>query len=338
MVLLGGPVGVVVAMAAGTRLLPSLGSRRGVRVGILGYCLCGPLVALAAAPASLFGALFLWSAFAALLDISMNTQGIAVEQRQQRRLMPGWHGIWSLGAFLGAGIGAVAVGAGISLGAQLAVMAGPLIALVWSLSRLMVEDVEPEQPAAERRRPRRALLNAAVLSLAAVAFACLLCEGAASDWAAVYLRRGLHTSPGVAGLGYTAFALAMVTVRLSGNRLLTRWPARRVISALAGLATVGLGAALAVGEPVLTVIGFACLGAGLALVVPSMFSAAGRIPRVPVGSAVATVAGLSYCGLVVGPPLIGSLAGALTLRSALVVLPALTGLMSVLSLRAPALR
>jgi predicted MFS family arabinose efflux permease len=337
--LLGGPVGVVLAMVLSTRLLPRLGSRRGVRLGIAGYCLCGQLVALAGTPVALFGALLLWSSFQALLDVSMNAQGIAVERRQERRLMPGWHGGWSIGAFLGAGIGAAAVSAGVSLGAQLAVMAVPLIALVWGVSRSMVEDLAPDLPAgAHVASPRRALLTPTVLSLAAVAFAGLLCEGAASDWAAVYLRRGLHTSPGFAGLGYTAFALAMVAVRLSGNRVLARWPARSVISALAALATIGLGAALAAGQPVLTLVGFACLGAGLGLVVPSMFSAAGRLRGVPVASGVSAVAALSYCGLVLGPPLIGSLAGAMTLRSALVVLPLCTAAIAVLSLRAPALR
>jgi len=130
----------------------------------------------------------------------------------------------------------------------------------------------------------------------------------------------------------------MAVVRLSGNRALTRWPARRVISVLAGVATIGFGGSLALAQPLATLGGFACLGAGLALVVPSMYSAAGRIRGVPVGSGISAVAGLSYSGLVLGPPLIGSLAGALSLRAALVVLPVLTGVIAMLSLRAPALR
>ena len=59
--------------------------------------------------------------------------------------------------------------------------------------------------------------------LGAIAFATMLCEGATANWAAVYLSGPLHTSGVVPGLGYAAFSLAMVTVRLCGNRLLTRF-------------------------------------------------------------------------------------------------------------------
>ena len=57
----------------------------------------------------------------------------------------------------------------------------------------------------------------------------MLCEGAAADWAAVYLRNSLHALPLVAGLAYAAYALAMLTVRLTGNRLFTRFAPSRLL-------------------------------------------------------------------------------------------------------------
>ena len=79
------------------------------------------------------------------------------------------------------------------------------------------------------------------------------------------------------------------------------------------------------------------VGLGVGLIVPGMFSAAGHLPGVNVAAAVSTVAALSYSGFVVGPPLIGALAGALSLRSALVLLPVLTGLIAVMAARTKAL-
>ena len=82
--------------------------------------------------------------------------------------------------------------------------------------------------------------------LGAIAFADMLCEGAAADWAAVYLRGSLDAVPLVAGLAYTGYALAMVTVRLSGNRLLTRFAGNHLLPVLAGVATVGFASCLAI--------------------------------------------------------------------------------------------
>ncbi len=45
------------------------------------------------------------------LDVSMNTQAVTVERAAGRPLMSGFHGSWSIGAFVGAGIGVLGVAA-----------------------------------------------------------------------------------------------------------------------------------------------------------------------------------------------------------------------------------
>lgn len=339
LVLLGAPIGVVSAMAAASRLLPRWGSRRAVQVSVLGYCLAGPLVAVAPSPALLFACLFVWGAFQATLDVAMNTQGIAVERAQRRRLMAGLHACWSLGAFAGAGIGAAAVAVGVPLVTQLLALAAVIVLVVLLLSGAMLDDADPVPgsplPAAP---PRRLLRSRSILALAAIAFAALLCEGAAADWSAVYMRREVHVAAGFAGLAYTVFACAMVAIRLAGNRLLDRFSADRLLAVLAAIATGGMAVALAVGGSAAALIGFACLGVGLGSIVPSMYSAAGRVPGAQVGAAVSTVAAISYCGFVCGPPLIGGLSGLVSLRGALVLVPVLTGIATVLIAQTPALR
>lgn len=341
-VLLAAPLGVVLALAIAARLLPRWGSRRAVRGAVLGYCLSGVLVGLAPSAGLLFAALFVWGAFQAVLDMAMNTQGIAVERRQRRRLMSGLHGCWSLGSFSGAGLGAAAVGAGISLTGQQVILSLPIVLAVGSLSLWMVDDVPAEMHhvpggAAEPRPRRRLLFSRTILTLAAIAFAGLVCEGAAADWSAVYLRGSLGTSAGYAGLAYTAFSLTMVAVRLAGNRLTTRFRPEHVLPLLAALATAGTAAGLLVGTPIAGILGFACLGVGLGSIVPNTFSAAGRVPGAEVGAAVSTVAALSYSGFVFGPPLIGALSGLVTLRFALLLLPLLTAAITVLTARTQAL-
>ena len=127
------------------------------------------------------------------------------------------------------------------------------------------------------------MLQGAVLVLGGIAFADMLCEGAAADWAAVYLRNSLHAVPVVAGLAYAAYALAMLTVRLSGNRIFTRFAAHRVLPLLAAMASLGFAAGLVIARPVSVLVGFAFLGAGLGSVVPMILRAAGAVDNVDTG-------------------------------------------------------
>jgi hypothetical protein len=59
----------------------------------------------------------------------------------------------------------------------------------------------------------------------------------------------------------------------------------------------------------------------LALVIPAALTAAGRLPGIHVGSAVAAISAIGRIGFVAGPPLIGHIAEAVTLPVALGVLP-----------------
>jgi fucose permease len=166
----------------------------------------------------------------------------------------------------------------------------------------------------------------------------MLCEGASADWASVYLRGSLHLSAVAAGIGYTTFSLTMVTVRLLGNRLLARFPRRRLLPVLATVAAAGFTLGLAGGSGASVIAGFGCLGIGLALVVPSVNSASGRLPGLSQGTAIATVSAFGWAGFVCGPPLIGQLASATSLTAALVVLPVLTAWIAVATARSKTLR
>jgi MFS family permease len=348
--LLGAPVGSVLAMVAASWLLPRVGSRRVVQVALVGYCAAGPLVGLTGSLAALFAALFAWGAFQGTLDVAMNTQGIAVERTGRRVLMSGLHGSWSIGAFAGAGIGALAVAAGITLSLQLLVL-GTIALLVAGLLTTRMLPAAAEHPAnananastgdpdaGPRPRVKVSRWSGGMVLLGAIAFASMLCEGAIADWGAVYLSGPLHATGVVPGLGYTAFSLAMVTVRLSGNRLLTRFRAERLLPALAAVATLGFAGALVIASPPAALVGFCCLGVGLASVVPAVFSAAGRIPGLPAGTAVATASACGWAGFVCGPPVIGRLASWASLPVALGLLPLLTTLVVVGTLSSRALR
>jgi len=328
--LLGAPIGSMLAMLAVSRLLPKFGSRRIVRVSLVGFGIAGPLVGLSTSLATFFLAFLLWGIFQGSLDVSMNAQAIAVEGRLGRRLMPGFHGSWSMGSLAGAGVGVLGVGLGWSLSGQLLLFAAPSVVVVGWLSTQMVPDdqfrVEHEL---DGERLRWRLLQRAIIVLALIAFADMFCEGAVADWTAVYLHGTLHTTVVVAGLGYASYLLIMMTVRLLGNKVMNRFRVYRALPLLATVGAVGLGTGLVINQPASVLAGFMCLGAGLALVIPMVFSACGHIDGVHPGTAVATVSAVGWTGFVLGPPLIGAIATLTSLWTALYLLPLLAAVVAV---------
>ncbi|OBK43888.1 MFS transporter [Mycobacterium kubicae] len=320
--LFGAPLGSVLASLFGHWALPRWGSQRLVPPLVAGYAAAGPTVGLAGSGIWLFAALALWGTFQGGLDVAMNTQAATVERWAGAPLMSRFHGVWSLGALIGALIGAGAVSAHIGLAAQLAVLGGIVLVTVAPLVRRLIPDQQEHGSAQAGDAPKRTWLTSTVAILGAVAFASFVAEGAAADWSATYLHNVVHRGNGAAGLGYAAFTLTMVVTRFAGLRLQSRLSSRRLLPGLALLAAVAMSVALATADPVLAVLGFATLGAGVALLVPTTFSAAYSATSVG-GSAIALVAATGWFGYVLGPPLIGQLAALVGLGAALLTIPAM---------------
>lgn len=324
--LFGAPLGSVAATMLSHWALPRWGSHRLVPVTAAGYALAGTTVGLARSGIALFAALLLWGMFQGGLDVAMNTQAATVERVAAAPLMARFHGMWSVGALVGALIGAACVGAGVGLVAQLAVLGLVVLVVVEPLTRRLIPD-DARQTVASSERPKGSLLTPTVAILAAVAFVSFLCEGAATDWSANYLRNVVGVGPGVAALSYAAYTSTMVVTRLGALRLHSRVSARRLLPALALIAAAGIGVTLATANPVVAVGGFAALGVGVALLVPTAFSAA--YDAGGARSAIATVAATGWLGYLLGPPLIGHLADRVGLSAALITIPVLMTVVAV---------
>jgi MFS family permease len=163
-----------------------------------------------------------------------------------------------------------------------------------------------------------ALPSRGVMLIGALCFLVMVTEGAMGDWSGIYLKQDLGAEPSAAATGFAGFSLGMALARLAGDGLAHRWGSGRLLSAGMGLVTGALAATLLIGEPAVAVVGFALIGVGIANAVPLLFSAAGRVP--PSGPSLAAVFTLGYTGFIVGPPLIGVLADAISLPAALGVL------------------
>jgi len=134
------------------------------------------------------------------------------------------------------------------------------------------------------------------------------------DWSAVFMRQVIGTSEAVAALAFSAFSTAMVIGRLSGDWLTRHFGAVALARGGGALAALGLGVTLLSSNPFSALSGFVLVGLGYCTLFPLVFSAAGRIPGVHPGIGLASVATLGYLGFLVGPPVIGLVADATSLR------------------------
>jgi MFS family permease len=307
--LFGAPAGLLVAQPLAGALTVRHGSRPLVAAAPL-YLSAVVLPALAVDLLTLLLAVTVVGAANGVLDIAMNTQGVAVERTLGKRLFSSLHAAFSFGALAGAGSAAAVAAAGVDPLPHLAVDAAVAAALALVLARGLVRDQgQPEGPRFARPSGRLA-------ALAVIAFCALMAEGSVFDWSGVYLSDETGAAPGAAPLGLTAFSLTMGIGRLVGDGVAERIGAGTAVRAGALVATAGIGLALAVPEPGAAIAGFMVMGAGLSVMFPLALRAAG-MQGDGGGAALAAVSTVGYVGFLAGPPVIGSLADASSLRAAL---------------------
>jgi fucose permease len=314
-------VGFAIGLFAGTRLaswpVRRFGSRATLRIGmpLFAVSLVGP--ALADDLASLTLSLLLMGIGSGLLDVAMNANAVAVERRVGRPIMSGIHGVWSAGLLAASVVAAGAAALGTSPLRQFVLVAAVLAPASVPLLAGLVGGREETEPAADPRA--RNFPWAQVVPLGVIGFCSFLGEGAMHDWSAVYLREPLGASQGVAALGFAGFALGMTVSRFLADDLAIRFGPVALVRAGGLVAAGSLAVGLLVADPVVAIVGFTVLGAALAPVVPTVFSAAGNLGAGSSAASLGWVVTISYLGGTIGPGVIGFTSRAIGLRTALLV-------------------
>ncbi|MFH8570979.1 MFS transporter [Streptomyces sp. NPDC017993] len=304
-------IGASLAMPLAGRISHRFGARTALRGLLALWTLALILPALSPGLYVLCPILLLYGATAGMSDVAMNALGVETENRLERPIMSGLHGMWSVGALLGSAAGTVAAHAGTDARLHLAGAALVLTAL-GALACQGVLDLRstPE----EHPPPRFALPPRSALIIGAVGFCAVFAEGASLDWSAVYLRDALGTDAGLAAASTTAFACTMAAARLVGDRVVARFGAVRTVRAGGVLATAGGLLIVAARHPAMAMGGFALVGLGIAVVVPLAFAAAGRSGPAP-SQAIAGVATITYASGLIAPSAIGGIAQATSLTA-----------------------
>jgi hypothetical protein len=217
-----------------------------------------------------------------VVDAATNMQAVALEHRYGRPILPSFHGAWTLGGVVGAALTLATSGVPVPAVAALAV-----VPVAVSTGGFLRRDHGPAgvgdagaagaagaagPAAAADAVPWRPIL------LVGIGMVCFyMVDTAVQTWGPLFLDHTFPTPSRYVALAALCYLLASGAVRLAGDGLVARFGP---VAVLRTGAVVGAAAlALVVFSPSwpLAVVGFAVLGAGVAVVAPLSFSAAARI-------------------------------------------------------------
>lgn len=324
-VLLSLPVGLMISLPLAGWLVAKFGSRIIVIASAVLYTLTLPFIGFAQQSWQLMCVLFIFGFGGNLLNIAMNTQGVSVEAIYGRSILASFHGIWSLAGFTGAAIGTFMISQHIAPYIHFLIISGIALLIVitaWSYTLAKDTNAHIDQPIFAK--PDKSLLN-----LGIIAFCCMICEGAMFDWSGVYFQNVVKAKASWIGAGYTAFMSTMAAGRFVADWLVTRFGIKTILQTSGVVIAFGLSIAIIFPDIGSSIAGFILVGAGVSSVVPLVYSAAGKSKKVSPGVALAAVSTIGYLGFLIGPPIIGFIAQASSLRVSFILI-ALLGLTTTL--------
>ena len=278
----------------------------------------------------LFFGLFVMGFGYIMLDVTVNTQAVAVEKILNRRWMSTFHGSWSVGSFVSTVSGGLLAHI-ISPQSELkAVAIIGFILYIPGIYFLLSGNEDEHKGVDGTSQGKLSFFDKTSFPLWAIGLGllgCLLPEGAASDWGGVLLHEHMGIGKGVDAIAFATFSLAMITSRFLGDHWLEKYGPRRTVRVGGFFAGATWGLSIAIAVPlsahakvpaaIIICIGFAAAGLGIGPMVPAFMNAAARVPGVAPSVALARVNIIGLAAFFIGPTLTGGVSQLTSLPIAL---------------------
>ena len=342
-IVLCGYLGSVVVTPVSGILIRYWGSKKTVILGALLYSLSMALIAAVNGVPLLCITFFIFGFNMNIMDVAMNTSGVLVETVAERPIMGSFHGNYSIAAALGSFIGGLLTSQGYSYQEVYLLFSGLTVFLniigCQGLYAIKDElDIEIKSKSSEPENKEKSKLDdeeapACMIPTGPALYLCIVgflgASGEASlvAWCITYFDEDLNASAVNATVGFSTFYVFMGLGRFSCDKIRQYIGRQRMFFFAGILAFLGMSLVFAApnvetsnGSIILACFGCALAGSGISTIIPTCFSTAGRLPGEHPGTAIATVAFISYSGSVVSPIMVGGLSDALSsLRWALMI-------------------
>jgi MFS family permease len=307
--LLGSSLGLVTAMWLAPWIDARLG-RLAMPAASVSLAVAFLMPGLASVPLAFALAMAMVGVTSGLTDVVMNSRVSELETRHCRTLMNLNHAMFSF-AYAGA---ALATGLAREAGLPPVAVFGGIAVLVVCAAPFMVLDTRTAEGEAEAR----AFPVSLVLWGGGIVLIAFLVENAMEGWSALHIERTLGGGAAQGAFGPAVLGLTMGFGRLMGQLVAERVRETPVLVGASVVAGGGLALAAVAPVPMVAYLGFGLSGLGVSVIAPMALALVGRHSRDSERTrAISRAAVIGFFGFFIGPPVIGLVSEATSLRVAL---------------------
>jgi len=251
-------------------------------------------------------------------NIALNSQAVAFQKSINKVLLASFHGSWSIGAATAAMVTSLVA---VFTPLKLQMLIIPLLCLgvfIWAGKNLLTEKEDSHFKEKPKEKAPSWRKSPGYLWLLAIGlFAGMWPELVVMDWSSVYSKEVLNLDASRAAWPYTVFVASMIVGRFSISKLTERFSINRISQIGGAFGSVAMALAiltssqLAAVNPSLALFAlcffFVIAGLGISSMVPSFYSAAGHVDRLPTAAALSRMALFSSVVVIFARMFMGSL-------------------------------
>ena len=304
--LLGPPIGVQISLLFADKIFSLLGFR-------LVMCLGVPILGLALVFSSLTFNPFIFSlslmlgGFAiGILEVAVNLEADRIEYKISKKIMNRSHSFWSLGFFCSGLTGALFSQMKVSpfINFSLSLFLGTFLTILFC-SKYKPAD---ERPNSSVNSSLFVKPTKAVMALVVLTFSPMLLESASIDWSVIYMRDIFFTPPFINGMAIVMVALTQFSVRYYADQYVEIYGSEKISKISVITMLIGVLSVCFSNSPYLSLLGFAFIGGGSAVIFPLAMSAAAQKTDRSAAINVASLAQISFLVFLLAPPILGYIA------------------------------
>ena len=306
------PLGLQVTLLFADRLVRAISLKNVICLGIPSICFT-QFAAVAVNQIAFFAFfLIICGAFVAVVEVAINLEADRVEHALGSRIMNRSHAFWSIGFFSAAVVGALFSQFKVMLEIHFLLVCG----IAFLLSKIIFEDYIVASPRHTNvtKIKKFSLPTGPIFVMVLFTMSAMLVEGASIDWSVIFMREIHSASPFISGFSLAMAAFSQALVRFFGDNLLNKFGP--ILISLASLFFMFLGIFLVVlsNSSTLAILGFLFMGAGSAVIFPMAISIAASRSDRPAETNVASLTQFAFGMFLLGPPILGFVGEAYSLR------------------------
>jgi len=306
------PLGLQVTLLFADRLVRAISLKNVICLGIPSICFT-QFAAVAVNQIAFFAFfLIICGAFVAVVEVAINLEADRVEHALGSRIMNRSHAFWSIGFFSAAVVGALFSQFKVMLEIHFLLVCG----IAFLISKIFFEDYIVASPRHTNvtKIKKFSLPTGPIFVMVLFTMSAMLVEGASIDWSVIFMREIHSASPFISGFSLAMAAFSQALVRFFGDNLLNKFGP--ILISVASLFFMFLGIFLVVlsNSSILAILGFLFLGAGSAVIFPMAISIAASRSDRPAETNVASLTQFAFGMFLLGPPVLGFVGEAYSLR------------------------